>query len=134
MTPLDRREREKHVIKQMADLLRAGAAMLAERCPVCGLPLFRLKSGEVICPQHGRVFIVKTESEYRKVSAQSVLEELEKLATKKVGELISKLEKEHSKEAISELREWLSILEQVERLMTILDYQKKKSESTSRRA
>jgi len=118
----------------MADLLRAGAAMLAERCPVCGLPLFRLKSGEVICPQHGRVFIVKTESEYRKVSAQSVLEELEKLATKKVGELISKLEKEHSKEAISELREWLSILEQVERLMTILDYQKKKSESTSRRA
>ncbi|HIP65928.1 MAG TPA: hypothetical protein EYH08_05340 [Pyrodictium sp.] len=133
MTPLDRREREKHVIKQMADLLRAGAAMLAERCPVCGLPLFRLKSGETICPQHGRVFIVKTESEYRKVSAQGVLEELEKLATRKVGELISKLEKEHSREVIGELREWLNILEQVERLITILDHQKKRSESTSKR-
>ena len=133
MTPLDRSEREKHVIKQMADLLRAGAAMLAERCPVCGLPLFRLKSGETICPQHGRVFIVKTESEYRKVSAQGVLEELEKLATRKVGELISKLEKEHSREVIGELREWLNILEQVERLITILDHQKKRSESTSKR-
>lgn len=133
MTPLDRSEREKHVIKQMADLLRAGAAMLAERCPVCGLPLFRLKSGETICPQHGRVFIVKTESEYRKVSAQGVLEELEKLATRKVSELIAKLEREHSREIISELREWLNILEQVERLITILDHQKKRSESTSKR-
>jgi len=132
MTPLDRSEREKHVIKQMADLLRAGAAMLAERCPVCGLPLFRLKSGETICPQHGRVFIVKTESEYRKVSAQGVLEELEKLATRKVSELIAKLEREHSREIISELREWLNILEQVERLITILDHQKKRSESTSK--
>ncbi|HIC98824.1 MAG TPA: hypothetical protein EYP08_04060 [Pyrodictiaceae archaeon] len=133
MTPLDRREREKHVIKQMADLLRAGAAMLAERCPVCGLPLFRLRSGEIICPQHGRVFVVRSESEYRKVSAQGVLEELEELATKKISELIYKLEKGYDREAISELREWLNILEQVERLITVLDYQKKRSESTSRR-
>ncbi|HIQ10940.1 MAG TPA: hypothetical protein EYH26_03085 [Pyrodictium sp.] len=133
MTPQYQHEKEKHVIRQMADLLRAGAAMLAERCPVCGLPLFRLRSGEIICPQHGRVFVVRSESEYRKVSAQGVLEELEELATKKISELIYKLEKGYDREAISELREWLNILEQVERLITVLDYQKKRSESTSRR-
>lgn len=133
MTPQYQHEKEKHVIRQMADLLRAGAAMLAERCPVCGLPLFRLRSGEIICPQHGRVFVVRSESEYRKVSAQGVLEELEELATKKISELIYKLEKGYDREAISELREWLNILEQVERLVTVLDYQKKRSESTSRR-
>lgn len=133
MTPQYQHEKEKHVIRQMADLLRAGAAMLAERCPVCGLPLFRLRSGEIICPQHGRVFVVRSESEYRKVSAQGVLEELEELATKKISELIYKLEKGYDREAISELREWLNILEQVERLITVLDHQKKRSESTSRR-
>ena len=133
MTPQHRHEREKHVIRQMADLLRAGATMLAERCPLCGLPLFRLRSGEIVCPQHGRVFIVKSESEYRKVSAQGVLEELEELATKKISELISKLEKGYDRDAINELREWLNILEQVERLMTILEYQKRRSESTSKR-
>lgn len=133
MTPQHRHEREKHVIRQMADLLRAGATMLAERCPLCGLPLFRLRSGEIVCPQHGRVFIVKSESEYRKVSAQGVLEELEELATKKISELISKLEKGYDRDAVDELREWLNILEQVERLMTILEYQKRRSESTSKR-
>jgi len=133
MTPQHRHEREKHVIRQMADLLRAGATMLAERCPLCGLPLFRLRSGEIVCPQHGRVFVVKSESEYRKVSAQGVLEELEELATKKISELISKLEKGYDRDAIDELREWLNILEQVERLMTILEYQKRRSESTSKR-
>jgi len=117
----------------MADLLRAGATMLAERCPLCGLPLFRLRSGEIVCPQHGRVFVVKSEREYRKVSAQGVLEELEELATKKISELISKLEKGYDRDAIDELREWLNILEQVERLMTILEYQKRRSESTSKR-
>ena len=133
MTPQHRHEREKHVIRQMADLLRAGATMLAERCPLCGLPLFRLRSGEIVCPQHGRVFVVKSEREYRKVSAQGVLEELEELATKKISELISKLEKGYDRDAIDELREWLNILEQVERLMTILEYQKRRSESTSKR-
>jgi len=117
----------------MADLLRAGATMLAERCPLCGLPLFRLKSGEVICPQHGRVFIVKSESEYRKVSAQGVLEELEELATRKISELISMLEKGYDRGAVDELRKWLNILEQVERLMTILEHQKRESKPTSKR-
>lgn len=133
MAPQHRREREKHVIRQMADLLRAGATMLAERCPLCGLPLFRLKSGEVICPQHGRVFIVKSESEYRKVSAQGVLEELEELATRKISELISMLEKGYDRGAVDELRKWLNILEQVERLMTILEHQKRESKPTSKR-
>lgn len=133
MAPQHRHEREKHVIRQMADLLRAGATMLAERCPLCGLPLFRLKSGEVICPQHGRVFIVKSESEYRKVSAQGVLEELEELATRKISELISMLEKGYDRGAVDELRKWLNILEQVERLMTILEHQKRESKPTSKR-
>ncbi|MEN3059018.1 MAG: Sjogren's syndrome/scleroderma autoantigen 1 family protein, partial [Candidatus Methanosuratincola petrocarbonis] len=37
-------------VKRMADLLREGATMLSQACPECKTPLFRLSSGEVICP------------------------------------------------------------------------------------
>lgn len=54
-------------MKRMVQLLQQGAVMLAETCPICGLPLFRLKNGEVVCPIHGRVVIVSSDEEEREV-------------------------------------------------------------------
>jgi UPF0148 protein len=110
-----RYSRNQDVVKKMADLLRAGATMLSERCPICGLPLFRLKSGEVICPVHGRVYIVRTESEVTRVTVQGVLENLEKIAAEEIARLMEK-----RSEDLGTLREWLDVLERTERILSIM--------------
>ncbi|MET1127998.1 MAG: Sjogren's syndrome/scleroderma autoantigen 1 family protein [Thermoproteota archaeon] len=111
--------RDSAAIRKMADLLRAGAAMLAERCPSCGLPLFRLRSGEVICPNHGRVQIVRDEAELSRVAVQSVLEELEKLAASRVNALMVRAQTDED-EALDHLVRWLEILERVERILAAI--------------
>jgi len=42
---------EDDVKREMVNLLRSGATMLADQCPTCGGILFRLKSGETVCPR-----------------------------------------------------------------------------------
>ena len=109
--------RDPKVMKKMADLLRAGATMLAETCPICGLPLFRLKSGEVVCPIHGRVYLVRDESEAARVEVEGVLEQLERLVARSIGE---KLSSGRLLDSIDELRGLLDILERVERILSIV--------------
>ena len=114
--------RDPAVVKKMADLLRSGAAMLAERCPLCGLPLFRLKSGEVVCPIHGRVYIVRDETEYVQVTVQGVLEQLEKVVAERLGGMVSRLSSgaSVSGEELATLVKWLEVLERVERILAVL--------------
>ncbi len=106
------------VVKKMADLLRAGATMLPERCPLCGLPLFRLRSGEVVCPVHGRVYIVRDESEVSKITVQGVLEELEKLVASRISENIEAARRGEPR--ARELAEWLDVLERTERILSMV--------------
>ncbi len=110
-----RRPEGQDVVKKMADLLRAGAAMLSERCPICGLPLFRLKSGEVVCPVHGRVYIVKTESEATRITVQGVLENLERVAAEEIAKALEKRD-----QGLDGLVKWLDVLERTERILSIM--------------
>ena len=110
--------RDPTVVKKMADLLRAGAAMLSERCPVCGLPLFRLRSGEIVCPIHGRVYLVKDESELSRITVQGVLEELEKHAASRIASIVREAGNEDS--SIERLRGWLDVLERTERILNLI--------------
>ncbi len=107
------------VVRKMADLLRSGATMLAEHCPKCGLPLFRLKTGEVVCPIHGRVYIVKSESEAAKVTVQGVLEELEKTLVEKISSNIASLRHADftDEDKPRALILWLEALERTERIL-----------------
>jgi UPF0148 protein len=112
---------EKDPVKTMAELLKAGAVMLAETCPVegCALPLFKLKTGEVICPVHGRVHIVRTDEEAREVYARvyssMVLEKLEMLTLKTIEELSRSRDVDPT-----DLIKWLEVLERVQRLKTTI--------------
>jgi len=107
----------KDPIKIMADLLKSGATMLADICPVegCNLPLFKLKSGEVVCPVHGRVHVVKTDEEAKEVYARtylsSVLERLELQALKLIESLANTPDVDPT-----DLIKWLEVLERVQRL------------------
>lgn len=107
--------------KIMAELLKSGAVMLAETCPVegCYLPLFRLRSGEVVCPVHGRVHIVKTDEEIKEVYSRAhlsiVLEKLETQALKTIETLINEPDVEPT-----EYIKWLEVLERVQRLKSMI--------------
>ncbi len=111
--------RDPAVIKKMADLLRSGASMLAEHCPICGLPLFRLKSGEVVCPIHGRVYLVRTEAEATRATVEGVLEQLERLIVEKIGGSLRELREAEftDEERPRALIVWLEALERVERML-----------------
>ncbi len=111
--------KDPQVIRKMADLLRSGATMLAEHCPKCGLPLFRLRSGEVVCPIHGRVYIARTEAEVTKATVEGVLEQLERLLVEKIGRGIRELREASftDEEKPRALIVWLEALERVERLL-----------------
>ncbi len=101
--------RDPRVVKKMAQLMMQGAVMLAETCPVCGLPLFRLRSGEVVCPVHGRIVIVSSEDEAREVEIDAVVRDVEHYAASRVRELMAKGDPR-------EILEWLRVIEASERI------------------
>jgi UPF0148 protein len=114
------------IIKKASELMRSGATMLAESCPLCGSPLFKLVSGEVVCPVHGRVMLVKSEEELSEANVASVLIELEKSIASKLGDYISKIRsgKEVEFEDLRNIISWLDALERIERIKTILSREK----------
>ncbi len=105
-------------IKKMAELLKSGAVMLDASCPLCNSPLFKLKSGEVVCPVHGPVKIVKSESEVVELRTKYVLDRLESLITQQLDSLVSGVEREGEAdiEYLEKIKLWLEILERVRRV------------------
>ena len=110
------------LIKKASELLRSGATMLAETCPICHSPLFKLKSGEIVCPIHGRVMLVKSEEEVSKASVESVLTELEKVIAIKLSGYINMLKsgREVDYEEIRNLISWLDALERIEKIKLVI--------------
>ncbi|MEM0285464.1 MAG: Sjogren's syndrome/scleroderma autoantigen 1 family protein [Sulfolobales archaeon] len=108
------------VIQRMSELLRSGAVMLDLACPICSAPLFRLRSGEIVCPTHGAVRVVKTDSEAIEVQSQAVLDKLEAVATSRISNITEALHRVDSEsgeeELLDQLERWLEVLERVRRL------------------
>lgn len=104
-------------MKKMADLIKSGAVMLAEKCPAagCPYPLFKLKSGETVCPVHGRVYIVKTDEEAvsvkREVSLKNVLDLLEERVVEELYAMSKEL-----KDSVQLVVYYLEVLERIRRL------------------
>jgi UPF0148 protein len=107
-------------VKRMADLLRSGATMLQETCPVCATPLFRLGK-DTFCPKCNRpVAIVKSAEEEVKLASQQVLDNLDQAILEKIAELNAAIKNEHGLAPLRELGEavktYLSVLDQVRKL------------------
>ena len=107
-------------VKRMADLLRSGATMLQETCPVCATPLFRLGK-DTFCPKCNRpVAIVKSAEEQVRLVGQQVLDNLEQAILEKIAELNAAIKSEHELVPLRELgeavRTYLSALEQIRKL------------------
>ncbi len=111
----------KDYIRKMAELLKSGATMLSITCPKDKVPLFKLKTGEVICPVCGtRFYIVQSEAEHATVTASIALESLERNVIAKINqinEILTSINASSvSREMLETLKLWLEILEKIENL------------------
>ena len=111
---------EQELLRKMARLLKSGATMLDQVCPNCRVPLFRLKSGEVVCPKCGQRFIiVQTDEEELEVRGNIVLQELERAAVEKLWRVAA---------LIKESQDYSQIAEAVDTalsLLRVVDYSRR---------
>jgi len=112
---------DEELVKYMAELLKSGASMLNYTCPACNTPLFKLKSGEVICPKcRRRVYIVKDEREESVIRSKLYLESLEETVLEKLSEVEIALKQCEDLDSLSKASEALiRLLEVLERLRRI---------------
>ncbi|HLI46311.1 MAG TPA: Sjogren's syndrome/scleroderma autoantigen 1 family protein [Geobacterales bacterium] len=83
------------IYKKMAELLKAGNTMLAESCPDCKVPLFKMKDGKIICPSCNRVAIYVKHGEEESVNRYQVIEKLISTVTGKLVEIESAIANEY---------------------------------------
>jgi len=106
-------------LKRMTHLLLQGATLLNIPCPACDSPLFKLKSGELYCPNCQK-HVVKAEEEALKVSQNAVINSLNQTICRKLAELNELITKEENQERLSvylkNLVSWLEALEKTKRL------------------
>ncbi len=101
---VERKSKDRGVVRKMALLLKSGATMLDKMCPSCNVPLFRLKSGEIICPKCGQKFIfVETDEEELEVWGNLEIQDLEKTVLSRISYLRHMLENSSSINEISSL-------------------------------
>lgn len=105
-------DKDSDVVKRIAALVMQGAVMLPETCPLCGSPLLRLKSGDIVCPIHGKVIVVKSEEEAREVEIEATVSEVEHYAARKIKELMEEGEPR-------EILLWLQVIEVGERIREV---------------
>ncbi|BAA79119.1 conserved hypothetical protein [Aeropyrum pernix K1] len=100
------------IVKKMAQLMMQGAVMLDKTCPADGLPLFKLKTGDVVCPVHGKVVIVASDEEARDVEVEEIIREVRYRAARNV---MKGLEEDN----VDTVSKWLGVLETAERILAI---------------
>ncbi len=100
------------VIRLMANLMAQGAVMLEQTCPICGLPLFRLKNGDVVCPVHGKVYLVSSDEEAREVEIDETLRQVEYMAATKIREYLRQGE-------VDQVSDLINVMEAAERVMRL---------------
>lgn len=105
-------------LNRMTHLLRQGATLLDISCPACDFPLFKLKSGELYCPNCQKR-VVRAE-EASTISQSAVIDSLNQTICRKLMELNDLITKEEDQERLSvylkNLVSWLEALEKTKRL------------------
>ena len=108
---MQRKDREEEYIKKMADMLRKGSTLTDLACPACSAPLFRLKSGEILCVKcEKKVIIVKEGVDPEKIKKSIILENLEKTLLTRITEMQNRLQHETNIQEIEKISLTLSTL------------------------
>jgi len=97
-------------VKKMADLLRRGATMLADSCPQCGSPLFKV-GDDVYCAHcDRRIVYASSEEEVEATAVKSLLPELRETLIGKLKALNELVETETDVETLTRLANLMVLL------------------------
>jgi len=119
MIIMDEKSREA-VTKRMAELLKAGNTMLAESCPDCKVPLFKMKDGKIICPSCNRIAIYVKHGEEESVSRFQTIDRLLSVVVNKLNELEPVIINEYDEIKLkSKIDLMISLIEAYERLIKL---------------
>ncbi len=111
-------------VKRMADLLKSGATMLSDVCPVCGSPLFRVK-GDIFCAKCNKpVVYAAAAGPVTTIPSRVLLNDVEQTIIGKITETNALLKVENDPERLSAYSNlvfgWLSMLEKIHSLKETL--------------
>lgn len=103
-------EKDDSSVRKMAELLRQGATMLADACPQCGSPLFKVKD-DIYCAKCDRK-IVYAQSDEEAVShaVQNLIPELRETLIIKLKALTEIVSAETDTEALTKLANLMVLL------------------------
>ncbi len=97
-------------VKKMAELLHRGATMLADACPQCGSPLFKVED-DIYCVRcDRRVVYAESNEEVETQAVQTVIPELRETLIDKLKALNELVKSENDIEALTKLANLMVLL------------------------
>jgi len=97
-------------VKKMGELLRRGATMLADACPQCGSPLFKV-GDDIYCVRcDRRVVYAESDEEVETQAVRTLIPELRKTLIDKLKALNELVESENDIEALTKLANLMVLL------------------------
>lgn len=112
--------KKENIYKKMAELLKAGNVMLADSCPDCKVPLFKMKDGKIVCPSCNRVAIYVKHGEESTVERYQAIDRLLSTVVYKLNELETSIMNEFDESKLKLKVDLMnSLLEAYERLTKI---------------
>lgn len=96
-------------VKRMADLLRQGATMLADACPQCGSPLFKVKD-DIYCVKCDRRIVYANSEEVEVEAVKTLIPELRVTLINKLKALNEVVDNETDTEALTKLANLMVLL------------------------
>ena len=97
-------------VKKMADLLRRGATMLADACPQCGSPLFKV-GNDIYCAKcDRRIVYADSEEEVETQAVMTLIPELRETLIGKLKSLNELIDSETDIESLTKLAHLMVLL------------------------
>jgi len=97
-------------VKKMADLLRRGATMLADACPQCGSPLFKVGEDIYCVKCDKRIVYADSDEEIETEAVMTLLPELRKTLIGKLKVLNKLVDSETDIESLTKLANLMVLL------------------------
>jgi UPF0148 protein len=97
-------------IKKMAELLLHGATMLAQACPQCGSPLFKVGNDTYCATCNRRIVIVRSDEDMQTPAPSAVISQLKETLLRKLKDVNELVEGENDVEALTKLARLMDLL------------------------
>ncbi len=97
-------------VKKMAELLRQGATMLADSCPQCGSPLFKVKDDIYCAKCDRRIVYARSDEEVEVQAVKTLIPELRETLINKLKALNEIVDNETDTESLTKLANLMVLL------------------------